>query len=106
MRLVDRDISQPSNKFGPAVFTRPRGQKVGTLLNEGRGDISRGKSLVLNNSLQKRNVGGDTSNAKFGKTPFGPGDRRREIPSASRHFCEHRVKIGRNLGALAYGSAI
>ena len=54
---------------------------------------------VGQNSLQKRKVGGDTTDTELRDRALGPGDRRLERAAAAGQLDQHRIEVRRHLGA-------
>ena len=100
MGFVDAHVRNPGQKLGASVFTGARSHEMGTLIDERCGEISGEEGLVIDDCLEKRNVGGDSSNPKLCET--SPGARNGNVKSSPScgHLGQHGIEVGRDLGTL------
>src|SRR5215217_9184080 len=80
---VDRHLGQPTQQAGAPVGWHMGGQQFWPLLDEGGRNIPGDKGWVLQDRLQKWNVGADPADPELGQGATRPRDRRLERPTAA-----------------------
>ncbi|SHW68339.1 Uncharacterised protein [Mycobacteroides abscessus subsp. abscessus] len=99
MRLVDGDVGQIVQDLGAAIRGGSRRQQLRAFLDERRRDVSGAEVRVVQNCLQKRDIGGHTADAELGDRATGTSHRSLEVPPATRQLHQHRIEMRTHLGA-------
>ncbi|CAB4638115.1 unannotated protein [freshwater metagenome] len=84
--LIDSCVGQPCQKLCPTVLGHSSPNQLRALIDERGRDVAGEKRFVLNHSLQKSDVGGDSANPELGQTAPRAGHGGREIAATRCHL--------------------
>ena len=106
VRQVDGHVGEVAQQLAAPVALAAGGQQLRVRLDERRGDVPAGEVGVLQDRLEEGDVRGDAADPELRDRPAGLLDRLRERASAAGQLHQHRVEVGRHLGAGVRRAAV
>src|SRR6266851_6223480 len=105
---VENYVAQVREQLSGAVAAGGDAKKFGRLVEKRSGDFAGAETRMIDDILQKRNVGLDAANAKLAQRAIHALASFRKVQPPGGHFHEQRIVIGREilLGILGSHAAL
>src|SRR6266481_8982757 len=103
---VENYVAQVREQLSGAVAAGGDAKKFGRLVEKRSGDFAGAETRMIDDILQKRNVGLDAANAKLAQRTIHALASFRKVQSPGGHFHEQRIIIGREQRAGVRRAAV
>ena len=103
---VDRDLAQVAQDAGGTVAALGQAHQFGRVVDEARGHAAGGEVRMVDDVLDKLQVGGNPANAEFAQAAVHAADRLVRARRPCSHLDQQRVVVGRDHRARIGGAAV